>query len=122
MNKITSLFKMYETFQNFPSEFVTSTFCLDFLGRLPFYVKSRARRLFFFVIFASLNAPHFENWGRTPASILYSSVPRDVNKYLDDTFAITSPDLIPHGFVKFIILKVIHREKICEISGIQQRF
>ena len=49
------------------------------------------------MIFASPNVPYFENWGRPPGSILQSSAPGDLNKYLHDTFAITSPDPILFG-------------------------
>ena len=80
------------------------------------------------MIFASPNAPYFENWGRTPGSksILYSSAPGDLNKYLHDTFAITSPDPIlfgSHGFVQLIMFKVFHLEEFNDVIGtIQQKF
>ena len=57
---------------------------------------------FFFAVVAPPNAPYFENWGRAPVFILYSSVPENSNKYLDDTSAITGPDSIlfaSQGFV-----------------------
>ena len=54
------------------------------------------------VIFASLNAPYFENWARIPVSIFEISALGDLNKYLDDMFAITSPDPILFGSYGFV--------------------
>ena len=122
-----------ERFHKFPSELVKkNTFCLEFLERPPFCVKSHLSPVhlfffffFFFAVFASPNAPYFENWVCTPVSTSYSSASGNLNKYSDDTFAITGSDsilFVSHGFLLLIMLKVFHRKEFCEISGIQQKF
>ena len=74
-----------------------SNFWKDLLFCVKFSLLTCYSRPIVFVIFASPNAPYFENWGRTPTSVLCSSDPGDLNKYLDDIFAITSPDPILFG-------------------------
>ena len=96
-------------------------------GKTPFLCKVSlvTRTSFFSAVFASPNAPYFENWVCTPVSTSYSSASGNLNKYSDDTFAITGSDsilFVSRGFVLLIMLKVFHRKEFCEISGIQQKF
>ena len=65
------LFKKYETFHQFPPEFVKKHILFGIFRNTPFLCKiSLLTRSPSFRDFSSSNTPYFENWGRTPASIL----------------------------------------------------
>ena len=90
IKKKKNMFKKYAIFHKFTSKSVTKHILFGICHwKIPFLWKISLLtwRPLLFVIFASLNAPCFENRGRTLVPVLYSSAPYLVLSFWWPTWA-----------------------------------